>query len=77
MGTGRPINEFQQIVGEPIKMLGGNLAMDFYSFQGRVLIPLVTSCYMGEPKGLSTDFTFTGTNMVYYSIKVIKITFNV
>lgn len=58
-------------------MLGGNLAMDLYSFQGRVLIPLVTSCYMGEPKGLNTDFTFTGTNMVYHSIKVIKITFNV
>ena len=58
-------------------MLGGNLAMDLYSFQGGVLIRLVTSCYMGEPKGLNTDFTFTGTNMVYHSIKVIKITFNV
>ena len=58
-------------------MLGGNLAVDLYSFQGRVLIRLVTSCYMGEPKGLNTDFTFTGTNMVYHSIKVIKISFNV
>lgn len=35
-----------ELSGKPRDMLGGNLGMDWHPIQGRVVVLLVTSCYM-------------------------------